>query len=142
MSANALHVVFKVAGVEYALPADDVIQMESFNGATAVPGTRPYVAGVVQIRGKVVALIDLRTRFGLPPIERSLESRVLVARFQDRTVGLLVDSAREVVKLDLAALQPPPEMIAHEANGLLKAIAQVGPRMLLVLDFSKVIGEE
>ena len=139
---SALHVVFKVGGAEYALPVTDVVRMESFTSATPVPGTKSYVAGVVQIRGKVVPLVDLRARFGLPAIERGTEARVVVCRHGERTVGLLVDSAREVVKLEPAQLQPPPEMVSHDTSGLLKAIAQIGTRMLLVLDFPKVIGEE
>ena len=139
---NTLHVVFKVAGAEYALPASDVLQMDSYSGATRVPGSRPYVAGIVQIRGAVVPVVDLRMRFGLPPIERTLDSRVVVGKHGDRPVGLIVDSAREVLKLEAEQLQPPPEMVLREARGLVKAVAQVGTRLVMLLDFSKVIGEE
>src|SRR6202012_3859543 len=96
---SVLHVVFSVAGAEYVLSAEDVLQMESFEGATPVPGSLPYVAGVIQVRGRVVPVVDLRARFGLPPGESSIERRVVVGQVNDRTVGLLVDVAREVVKL-------------------------------------------
>ena len=139
---STLHVVFKVGGAEYALPAADVLQMESYTGATAVPGTKAYVAGLVQIRGKVVPIVDLRARFGLPAVERTLESRVVVGRHGDRTVGLLVDSAREVLKLEDQQLSAPPELVSREAHGLVKSVAQVGQRLVMVLDFPKVIGEE
>lgn len=139
---NTLHVVFKVAGAEYALPASDVLQMDSYSGATRVPGSRPYVAGIVQIRGAVIPVVDLRMRFGLPPIERTLDSRVVVGKHGDRPVGLIVDSAREVLKLEAEQLQAPPEMVLREARGLVKAVAQVGSRLVMLLDFSKVIGEE
>jgi purine-binding chemotaxis protein CheW len=139
---NTLHVVFKVAGAEYALPASDVLQMDSYSGATRVPGSRPYVAGIVQIRGAVIPVVDLRMRFGLPPIERTLDSRVVVGKHGDRPVGLIVDSAREVLKLEAEQLQAPPEMVLREAGGLVKAVAQVGSRLVMLLDFSKVIGEE
>ena len=59
-----LHVLFKIADSEYALPADQVLQMESFAGATPVPGAAPFVVGIVQIRGRVIPLVDLRVRFG------------------------------------------------------------------------------
>ena len=139
---STLHVVFKVAGAEYVLPASDVLQMDSYSGATRVPGSRSYVAGIVQIRGAVVPVVDLRMRFGLPPIERTLDSRVVVGKHGDRPVGLIVDSAREVLKLEGEQLQPPPEMVLREARGLVKAVAQVGTRLVMLLDFSKVIGEE
>ena len=95
---SVLHVVFKVDGAEYALPAADVLQMESFTGATPVPGAPSHVAGLVQVRGRVIPVVDARARFGLPPVERTLDSRVVVGQLGDRTVGLLVDSAREKAK--------------------------------------------
>jgi len=139
---NALHVVFKVAGSEYALPAGDVLQMESYSGATPVPGSKAWVAGIMQVRGRIVPVIDLRARFGLPPAAATLDSRVVVGTHGERAVALIVDAAREVIKLDEAQLKPPPEIVSQEARGLVKAVAQVGPRLLMLLDFAKVIGEE
>ncbi|HEX6767144.1 MAG TPA: chemotaxis protein CheW, partial [Polyangiaceae bacterium] len=94
-----LYVVFGVNGSEYSLPADTVLQMESFEGATAVPGAPPFVAGVVQIRGRVLPVVDLRVRFGGTPGERVLDNRIVVGQHGERVVGLLVDNAREVVKI-------------------------------------------
>lgn len=139
---SVLHVVFKVGGSEYVLPAADVVQMESFSGATPVPGARRDVIGVVQVRGKIVPVIDLRARFGLEAVERGLDSRVVVGRHGERTVALLVDSAREVVKLEPEQIKPPPELVMQEAEGLVKGVAQVRARLLMLLDFAKVIGEE
>jgi purine-binding chemotaxis protein CheW len=139
---SVLHVVFKIDGAEYALPAADVLQMESFTGATPVPGAPPHVAGLVQVRGRVIPVVDARARFGLPPVERSLDSRVVVGQLGTRTVGLLVDSAREVLKLDPAKLQPPPPLVVEGAKGFVKAVAQVGPRLVMLIDFPRVVGEE
>ena len=139
---SALHVVFKVADSEYVLSAEDVLQMESYAGATPVPGTLPYVAGVIQVRGRVVPVVDLRARFGLPASAATIDSRVVVAQLEQRTVGLLVDSAREVVKLSPEQIQPPPPMMADGAEGFVKAVAHLDKRMLMVIDFAKIIGEE
>ncbi len=139
---SVLHVVFKIDGAEYALPAADVLQMESFTGATPVPGAPPHVAGLVQVRGRVIPVVDARARFGLPPVERSLDSRVVVGQLGTRTVGLLVDSAREVLKLDPDTLQPPPPLVVEGAKGFVKAVAQVGPRLVMLIDFPRVVGEE
>jgi purine-binding chemotaxis protein CheW len=139
---SALHVVFKVAGAEYVIPAAEVVQMESFTGATPVPGAPAHVAGLVQVRGRVLPVVDARARFGMPPAERTLDSRVVVGMVGNRTVGLLVDSAREVVKLAPEQLQPPPPLVAEQAKGFVKAVAQVGPRLVMLIDFPRVIGEE
>jgi purine-binding chemotaxis protein CheW len=139
---SILHVVFRLAGAEYAIAAADVLQMESYSGATRVPGALPYVAGVMQVRGRVVPVVDLRARFGLQTAEPTLDSRVVVVELQDRTVGLLVDSAREIVKLAPEQIRSPPRMMADGAEGFIKAVAHLGKRLLMLVDFAKVIGEE
>ena len=141
-SSPALHIVFKVAGAEYVIPAEVVLQMESYSGATRVPGSPAYVAGIVQIRGKVIPVVDLRLRFGLPAIEATLDSRIVVGKAADRAVGLLVDSAREVLKLSEHEISEPPSMVTDQANGFVKAVARPGKRLLMLIDFLKVIGEE
>lgn len=138
---SALHVLFKVAGSEYVLPAADVLQMETFAGATPVPGTPPYVAGLVQIRGRVVPVVDLRARFGLPSAELVLDTRVVVVQQGERAVGLIVDTAREVVSIKPEMFRPPPEIIAEQAAGFVKAVAQIGGRLVMLIDCDRVIGE-
>jgi purine-binding chemotaxis protein CheW len=140
---TVLHVVFRVAGAEYVLPASVVLQMESFAGATPVPGAPPYVTGIIQVRGRVVPVVDLRVRFGLPPVEATLDSRVVVLELPERTVGLLVDSAREVVKLAPDQLRSPPSLVSADgAEGYVKSVAHLDKRLLMLLDSAKVVGEE
>jgi purine-binding chemotaxis protein CheW len=115
--------------------------MESFSGATKVPGTAAYVAGLVQIRGRVVPVVDVRARFWLPPASLTIDSRVVVAQDKDRTVGLLVDSAREVLRIPLEEFKPPPEVVSRDTQGFVKAVAQARERLVMLLDFGKVIGE-
>lgn len=139
---NDLHVLCRVADADYVLPAADVLQMESYSGATRVPGATSEVAGLVQIRGRVVPVVDLRVLFGFPAIEPTINSRVVVMTRGDRTIGLLVDSAREVLKIPAADFQPPPSVVAQQTDGIVKAVAQSGSRLLMLIDFGKVIGEE
>lgn len=138
---SELHVLFKVADAEYVLPASEVLFMEAWTGATRVPGAAPHVAGLVQLRGRVLPVVDLRVRFGLPSGERP-GARVVVVRHGERTVGLLADSAREVIGLDASALQPPPEVVLHQASGMVRAVVQLDSRLLFLPDVAKVIGEE
>ncbi|WP_437680833.1 chemotaxis protein CheW [Sorangium sp. So ce131] len=137
-----LHVVLKLSDTEYVLSWQDVLHLESFTGATRVPGARPYVSGLIQIRGRVVPVVDLRARFGLPSAEPTLDSRVIVVQSGARTVGLLVDSAREVVNIAADALRPPPEVMAHESAGFVKAVAQLGKRLVMLVDVGRIIDEE
>jgi purine-binding chemotaxis protein CheW len=119
----SLHVVFKVGDGEYALPASEVLQMESFTGANRVPGAPPFVEGLVQVRGRVVPVINLRVRFGLPPRETTLDSRIVVGQDADRAVALLVDSARDVIQVGEDQIRAPPAMVADEAGGFVRSVA-------------------
>ena len=139
---NDLHVLCKIADAEYVLPAADVVQMESYVGATKVPGAGEQVAGLVQIRGRVVPVLDMRVVFGLPAVPPTIDSRVVVMKRGDRTVGLLVDRAREVLRIPTGDFQAPPPVVAQQTDGLVKAVVQAGTRLLMVIDFAKVIGEE
>jgi purine-binding chemotaxis protein CheW len=137
----SLHVHFRVGDADYVLPAASVVQMESFTGATEVPGCAPYVAGLVQIRGRVIPVIDLRARFGLPPVARTLDSRVIVVADGARQVGLLADSARQVLRIDAESFQPPPDLIREQSRGFVDSIARSGAGVVLRVDFAKVIGQ-
>ena len=139
---SELHVLCKIEAAEYVLPASDVLQMESYTGATKVPGAADEVAGLMQIRGRVVPVMDLRVVFGLPAIEPTFNSRVVVMKSGERTVGLLVDSAREVLKIPPADFKPPPTVVAQQTDGLIKAVVQVGERLLMLIDATKVIAQE
>ena len=136
-----LHVVFTLASVEYALPVDAVLQMETFAGATLVPGAAAYVAGIVTVRGLVVPVIDLRIRFGLPPADLTLNTRIIVTESRGRVVALRVDSAREVLKLDVEKHQPAPNVVSERASGFIRGVHALGPRLLLLVDLPKILGE-
>jgi purine-binding chemotaxis protein CheW len=137
-----LHVVFRVAEAEYALAAADVLQMESYAGATRVPGALPHVAGVIHVRGRVVPVVDLRVLFGLPATTHGLDARVVVMELHERTVGLLVDSAREVIKLGPEQITAPPKALTEGAQGFVKGVVHLGGRLLLIIDLTRVVGEE
>ena len=138
---SGLHVMFTVAGTRYVVPAAQVLHMESYSESTPIPGAESYVVGLVQVRGRVVPVVDLRARFGLAAIEPTLDSRVVVVQVGERTVGLLVDSAREVVNIAPEDFKPPPEVVAGQGTGFVDAVAQVDRKLVLRLALASVISE-
>jgi purine-binding chemotaxis protein CheW len=138
----SLHVTFRVGNADYVLPADQVLHLESYEAATHVPGAPSYVAGIVQVRGRIVPVVDVRNRFGLAPIEHSIDRRVVVVQVGTRIAGLLVDRAREVLQIDAAAFEKPPEVIEQQSAGFVKAVATIAKRLFLLVDVPRVIGEE
>jgi len=139
---TGLYVVFRIAAAEYAIPAAQVLQLESFTGVTPVPGTLPFVTGIVQVRGCIVPVIDLRLLFGEAAAEAVLDTRIIVVELNGRTVGLRVDSSREVLKLGGEQVHSTPSVVAERSRGFVCGVARVGERLLMLLDLVKVIGEE
>lgn len=139
---TTLHVAFKVGAAEYVISAEHVLHLETFTEATRIPGAPAFITGLVQVRGKLVPVVDLRTRFGLAPAERTVDNRIIVCRIGARVAGLLVDSARDVLRLDESTFEPPPEMVADQSGGFVKSVATIANRLLLVVDVPRVIGDE
>ena len=137
-----IHVTFRVGSAEYVVPAAQVLHLESFETATHVPGAPPYVAGLVQVRGRVVPVVDLRKRFGLPATEHELAHRIVVVQVGSRVAALLVDAVREVIQLDEASFQDVPELVKQQSNGFVAGIVTVAGRLFLIADVPRLIGEE
>lgn len=133
------YVLFTLAGTAYAVPSRDVQRMEMVEHVTPVPNAPPFVDGVVFSRGKVVPAVNLRRRFGFDRAEYDLKTRLLVVAHGDRLVGLLVDSAREFVTIPTEAVQPPPDAMAGTSGRYLRGVADVGGRIILVLDVAGVL---
>src|SRR5688572_10311306 len=96
MSAKAeSFVLFELAGNIYGLPSRSVQHIDMVEHVTSVPNANPAIDGVVFSRGQVIPALNLRVRFGFPRIENTLRSRIVFATIHERTVGLIVDSARE-----------------------------------------------
>lgn len=139
---SSLYVVFVVGGAEYALPASVVLQLEPFQGATPVPGTPDYVAGIVQVRGHVIPVIDLSRLFGRGALTPTFDTRIVVTERGGRRVGLLVEKSREVLRVEPASLQATPGVIEENSRGFVEGLAQIGARTLMLISLSKVIGED
>ena len=132
-------IIFELAGTTYALPSRLVQQMEMTEHITAVPNAPPAVEGVVFSRGQVIPTVNLRTRFGFERIPFDLRTRLIVVSLQNRTVGLVVDSAREFISIPSEAIQPPNEAISGLSGKYLDGIATLDERMILILNLDEVI---
>lgn len=132
-------ILFELAGTTYGLRSRDIQQLEMVGAVTPVPNAPPFVDGVVSVRGQVIPVVDLRSRFGFPRAPLDLRSRLLVVRVHGRTVGLVVDAAREFTLVDTAAIQPPPEGVSGLSGRYLEGLAHLGDRLVLVLSVSDLL---
>jgi purine-binding chemotaxis protein CheW len=138
-SGSDTYVLFELAGATYAFRSDEVQQLEMVGEPTAVPNAPPYVDGVVSVRGQVIPALNLRARFGFPRAPHDLRSRLVVLRARGRTVGLIVDSAREFAVIPADAIQPPPDGVTGLSGRYLRGLAHRGDRLVLVLDAGELL---
>ena len=132
-------VLFELAGTTYGVRSRFVQQMEMVEHITPVPNAAPAVEGVVLARGQVIPALNLRVRFGFERVPFDLRSRLMVVNKGGRTLGLIVDTAREFLRIPEAAVEPPPEAITGLSGKYLEGIATIKDRMILVLDLDEVI---
>jgi purine-binding chemotaxis protein CheW len=142
-SDSEQYLTFMLAGEEYGVDILRVQEIKGWDKVTRIPHTPDYVLGVINLRGAVVPIIDLRRRFALDTIEFGPTTVVIVMRVgtgpEERTVGVVVDAVSEVYNVNTAAAMPPPDVCGNVDTVFVKALATVGEKMLMLLDIDRLI---
>ncbi len=135
---------FMLAGEEYGVDILRVQEIKGWDKVTRIPHTPEYVLGVINLRGAVVPILDLRRRFGLETMEFGPTTVVIVVRVagarDERTVGMVVDAVSEVYNVDVGDTKPPPDVCGSVDTIFVKALATVEEKMLILLDIDRLIG--
>jgi len=139
MTAAETFILFTVAGTTYAVRSRDVAHVEMLDQVTAVPNAAAFVDGVVFSRGQVVPALNLRARFGFERAPYGMATRLVVVQSGGRSVGLVADGAREFASFDPSLIQPPSTSMTGLSGRYLEGIANVGGRLILVLDLAEVM---
>jgi purine-binding chemotaxis protein CheW len=139
MASTDTFILFAVAGTTYALRSREVAHIEMIEQVTAVPNASAFLDGVVFSRGEVVPALNLRARFGFERAPHDLSTRLLVVHVDGRTVGLVVDAAREFVSIDPAAIHPPAAALTGLSGRYLEGVANIGDRLILVLNLRETL---
>ena len=135
-------VTFKLGAEEFAL---DILVVQEINRRaeiTMVPKTPEFVEGVINLRGKIVPVLDLRKRFGLSRREFTGQSRIIVVNVAHRALGLIVDSVSEVLRIPAHAVEPPPPLVAGVDAAYIKGVGKFEDRLLILLDLEKVFSAQ
>jgi len=135
-------IVFKLADESYGIEVDKVRTIERMSPVTRVPKTPPFVKGVINLRGNVVPVIDLRGRFGLPEVEPDDNTRIVIVNVADMEVGFIVDSANDVIDLTEDRIEDPPEIVGGVKAKYLRGVAKLDDgRLLVLLNLSEVLNK-
>jgi purine-binding chemotaxis protein CheW len=137
-----LATAFYLRGSLCALDASLVEEVVRLRRTTPVPHAPQYLLGVMNLRGKIVSVIDLGRKLELGAADPSDESRVYIVRDRSELVGLLVDRAADVIELDAAGLEPPPANVPGVEGRFLRGIGRSGGRLAALLDPAAVLSDE
>ena len=132
-------VVFTLANETYGIAISTVNEIIRMQAITEVPRTPDFVEGVINLRGRIVPVIDLRKRFSLEAGEETQASRIMVVEIQGLTVGMIVDSVSEVLRLPSDSIEPTPPMVAGVEAAYLKGVGKWDDRLIILLDIEKVL---
>ena len=129
-------VVFRIDRSEYALPVVNVGEILRMVAIAPVPEAPEWLPGVINLRGKVIPVIDLRTRLGLPHRDAGLNTPIIVAEHQGQMVGLVADSVTELLTVPLDSVEPPDARVGT-ANAV-ESVARAGERLIMIFDIERV----
>ncbi len=132
-------VSFNIGNEEFGV---DILKVQEINRMveiTKVPQAPSYVEGVINLRGKVIPIVDLRKRFSLEMKEADKNTRIVVVDIEGSIIGMVVDSVSEVLRLPANTLEPAPEIVTGVNSEYIKGVAKLEDRLLIFLDLSKAI---
>jgi purine-binding chemotaxis protein CheW len=134
-------VVFELGDERYGLDIATVYEIIRHQPITAVPQAPVFVEGVINLRGRIIPVVDLRDRFGMRQGDLTKASRIVVADAGGTRVGLVVDGVSEVLMVPTDAIEPTPDVAANADHEYLRGIAKLGERLIILLDLNGLFGE-
>lgn len=136
------HLVTFNLGEEYGVPISQVQEIVRVGGITMVPNSPSYMEGVINLRGRVLPVLNLRKRLALPENAMSSASRIVVTEVGDKVIGLLVDAVSHVIKIPAASVDPAPEEVLEVDTDYITGVGKLEDRMVILLDLEKLLRRE
>lgn len=131
-------VSFVVGAEEFAVPILSVQEINRMLPITRVPQSPEFVEGVINLRGRIIPVIDLRKRFGLSTTDHSSASRIIVVEVEGRVIGFVVDRVHEVLRIERSIVEPAPGMVTSIDSEYIEGIAKLEDRLLILIDLRRL----
>ena len=135
-------VVFQLGAELYGVEIARVHEIIRLQTVTRVPHAPAFVEGVINLRGKVIPVVDLRRRFGLPLADHTRASRIVVIEIGDQVVGIVVDGVSEVLRVNKGTIEPPSPVVAGIESDYLHGIAKLPERLVILLNLDRVLARD
>jgi purine-binding chemotaxis protein CheW len=131
-------VTFEVASEEFAVDILSVHEINRMMELTRVPQSPPEVEGVINLRGRIIPVLDLRKRFGMPGGNRDEHNRIIVVEVLGRVLGFIVDRVHEVLRIDSSIVEPAPAMVCSIDSDFISGVGKLQDRLIILLDLAKL----
>ncbi|WKB34849.1 chemotaxis protein CheW [Terrilactibacillus sp. S3-3] len=137
-------ILFKLGNETYGVPIDQVISIERVQSLTRVPNVADFVvAGIMNLRGLIVPVLDMRRRFNMGVVEQSKDSRIIIVEMEEMTVGLMVDAAKEVLDISKGNIEQTPDIVGGPEVEYIKGVAKMdNDELLILLNLKRVLNNE
>ena len=132
-------VSFKIGNEEFGVDILNVQEINKMTTLTKVPNAPDFVEGVINLRGRVIPVIDLRIRLHLPPKEHDKDTRIIVVEIENKTIGFIVDSVNEVLRIPVNITEAPPEIVTGVDKDFIKSVGKLEDRLLILIDLKKIL---
>ena len=140
--AEEQFLTFKLCGQEYGISALKVQEIKGWEKVTPIPNSPPYIRGVLNLRGLIVPVIDLRLRFKMEEIGYTAVTAIVVVNISDRLAGLVVDSVSDVIEVSDEQRCVAPDFEGHKDREFISGLAQIEGKLLILLDVERLINPE
>lgn len=135
-------IVFQIENEEYAVPVNQVGSIERLESITRVPRTEKFVKGIINLRGIIIPVIDLRLRFGMEETSYTELTRIIIIHLDQIEVGLIVDVANDVIDIPDDAIESAPEVVGTIHVDYISGVAKLDKRLIILLDLQKILATE
>lgn len=132
-------VSFKIGDEEFGVDILSVQEINRMSQITKVPNTPDFIEGVINLRGRVIPVIDLRVKLGMPRKEHDKNTRIVVVELKGQTIGFIVDEVSEVLRISKEITEAPPDMVGGVNCDYITAIGKLEDRLLILLDLEKIL---
>jgi purine-binding chemotaxis protein CheW len=132
-------VSFALGSEEYGVDIAQVQEINRMVAITRVPQAQPFMEGVINLRGRLIPIIDLRTRFGMERTKSTKNSRIVVTEIGSKRLGMVVDSVAEVLRIPVEQIEDAPDLVAGVDTEYIRGVGKLGDRLIIMLDLARVI---
>src|SRR6516165_1646689 len=133
---------FRLDNEDYAIAITKIQEIILIKPITRIPQVPDFIEGLINLRGSVIPIVNLRKRFGLLPREVDEETRTIVVNIHDKTVGCIVDAVTQVMRINREQIQPPPLSVLAVSHQYIAGVARRDDRLVIILDMEKLFGAE